>query len=204
MDNKLTSSSAYVAELTQVLQQFDSEAAEQIVEALFKAFESGAGVFIFGNGGSAALASHFACDLAKTATLNCSGRMRVLSLTDNVPLLTAWSNDIGYENVFAEQLRNFVSAGDVVIGISCSGNSPNVLCGLELARRSCACTIGITGNNGGRVKPLCDICMVIPSANMQIIEDLHVVTMHSVATVLHSRIMASHRRFGIHRLARVG
>jgi D-sedoheptulose 7-phosphate isomerase len=204
MDSKLTSNSAYVAEVARVLAHLDCDAADLIAGALFRAYLSGAGVFIFGNGGSAALASHFACDLAKTATLGCTGRMRVLALTDNIPLLSAWSNDAGYEHVFAEQMRNFVDTGDLAIAISGSGNSPNVIRGLDLARRSGAITIGITGNDGGRMKALCDICMIVDTDNMQIIEDLHVVTMHSVVTVLHNRIMASSRSFQIHKLAQAG
>jgi D-sedoheptulose 7-phosphate isomerase len=202
MDRCLTSNTAYVAEVARVLQLFDCDTAEKIAAMLFKAYETGAGIFIFGNGGSAALASHFACDLAKTATLNSTGRLRVLALTDNVPLLSAWSNDSGYEHVFAEQLRNFISHGDVAIAISCSGTSPNVIRGLELARSSGARTVGITGKDGGRMKSLCDLCMVIRSANVQIVEDLHVVTMHSVVTVLRNRI-ANAQRLGIHTVARV-
>jgi D-sedoheptulose 7-phosphate isomerase len=146
-------------------------------------------VYLFGNGGSAALASHFACDLGKgTAYCNGGKRFRVLSLTDNLPTLTAWANDTNYEDVFSEQLRNFVQPGDVALAISGSGNSKNVLNALRVAREARATTVGISGFQGGEMKPLCDICVVVPSENMQIIEDLHVAMSHSIFRIVYRRI----------------
>ena len=113
-------------------------AIEEAKEALLRGYEQDQSIFLFGNGGSAALASHFACDLGKGAVVNGNGqkRFRVLALTDNVALMTAWANDTCYERVFAEQLHNFVAPGDVALAISGSGNSPNVLCALEVAREA--------------------------------------------------------------------
>jgi D-sedoheptulose 7-phosphate isomerase len=146
-------------------------------------------VYLFGNGGSAALASHIACDLGKgTAYCNGGKRFRVLSLTDNLPTLTAWANDSSYEDVFSEQLRNFVQPGDLALAISGSGNSKNVLNALQVAREARATTVGISGFQGGEMKPLCDICVVIPSDNMQIIEDLHVAIAHSIFRIVYRRI----------------
>lgn len=162
---------------------------DRIAETLVKAYESGQTVFTFGNGGSAALASHLACDLGKgTAYCNGGKRLRVLALTDSIPTLTAWANDSRYEDVFSEQLRNFVQAQDVALAISGSGNSKNVLNALQVARQAGATTVGISGFQGGALKSLCDICVVVPSNNMQIIEDLHLAIAHSIFRIVYSRI----------------
>ena len=143
------------------------------------------------SGGSAATASHFACDLAKGTRTHGLPAFRVISLNDNVPLLTAWANDTSYERVFAEQLAALGRAGDVVILISASGNSPNVLAALDFSRRAGAITAGIAGFDGGRMKSLCDLCVVVPSENMQIIEDIHLSIGHSVFRLLRNRIEAA-------------
>jgi D-sedoheptulose 7-phosphate isomerase len=163
---------------------------EQVVDLLYEAYKQQRRVFLFGNGGSAALASHFACDLGKgTATPGVPDkRFRVLSLTDNIPLITAWANDSSYDQVFAEQLRNFIQPGDIAFGISGSGCSPNVLLGLQAARESEAITVGLTGFKGGKMPQKCDFCIVIPSDNMQIIEDLQLGIAHAVFTVIRHRI----------------
>jgi len=160
----------------------------QIVSVLMEAYDSSRMVYLFGNGGSAALASHFACDLGKGATNGSSKRFKVMAFTDNVPLMTAWANDARYEDIFAEQLVNFVQPDDIVFAISCSGNSPNVLKALRVARMAGAFTIGLTGFQGGDMKQLCDICLIIPSDNMQVIEDLHLSITHAVFTALRNKI----------------
>lgn len=163
---------------------------ERVVDLLHQAYESGRRVFLFGNGGSAALASHFACDLGKgtVATDAPDKRFRVLALTDNIPLITAWANDSSYDQIFAEQLRNFIQPGDVAFGISGSGCSPNVLTALEAARQAQAVTVGLTGFKGGKMPQFCNFCIVIPSDNMQIIEDLQLGISHAVFTVIRHRI----------------
>jgi len=180
---------SYFGCLSRTMEGLPFETIEQIAETLLRAYESGRMVYLFGNGGSAALASHFACDLGK-GTANGSGkRFRVMALTDNVPLMTAWSNDSNYEAVFAEQLRNFVQRHDVAFAISGSGNSPNVLRALKLARKAGAITVGLTGYQGGKMKELCDQCMIVPSDNMQIIEDLHLCVAHALFTAVRKRIL---------------
>jgi D-sedoheptulose 7-phosphate isomerase len=163
---------------------------EQAVSELLRAYEDGKSVFIFGNGGSAALASHFACDLGKGTVIGSNGhkRFRVMALTDNVPLMTAWANDSCYEQIFAEQMHNFVTAGDLAFAISGSGNSTNVLRALQVAREAGATTIGLTGFRGGKMKRLCDVCVTIPSVNMQIIEDFHLSVAHAMFSVVRHRI----------------
>jgi len=166
------------------------DAIEQATQELLRGYEKEKRIFLFGNGGSAALASHFACDLGKGTILDGNGkkRFRVLALTDNLPLMTAWANDSSYDCVFAEQLRNFVAPGDTAFAISGSGNSPNVLRALEVARDAGAFNIGLTGFRGGLMKRLCDVCITIPSENMQIIEDLHLSVAHAIFSVIRQRL----------------
>jgi D-sedoheptulose 7-phosphate isomerase len=158
---------------------------------LLDAYENGRMIYLFGNGGSAALASHFACDLGKGTIDGSKKRFRVLALTDNVPLITAWANDSRYEDIFAEQLANFVRKDDVAFAISGSGNSQNVLNALELAREAGATTIGLVGYSGGRMKELCDVSMIVPSHNMQIIEDLHLCVAHALFSGVRRRLSAN-------------
>ena len=179
----------YFEELQRVVAAISHDSIDQMADALVKAYEAGRVVYTFGNGGSAALASHLACDLGKgTAYCNGGKRFRVLALTDNIPTLTAWANDSGYEDVFSEQLRNFVQPEDVAFAISGSGNSKNVLNALHVARQSGATTLGISGFQGGQMKSLCDICMVVPSNNLQIVEDMHLATAHSIFRIVYSRM----------------
>jgi D-sedoheptulose 7-phosphate isomerase len=179
----------YFQELQYVAGKVCLDGIDQIADTLVKVYESERTLYIFGNGGSAALASHFACDLGKgTAYCNGGRRFRVLALTDNVPTLTAWANDSGYEDVFSEQLRCFVQPQDIAFGISGSGNSKNVLNALQVARDAGAITVGISGFKGGEMKSLCDICVIVPSENMQIVEDLHLAITHSIYRIIYSRI----------------
>lgn len=186
---KIVSAKQYFDDLQRVVARVSREGLDQIASTLMEAYECGRTVFTFGNGGSAALASHLACDLGKgTAYCNGGKRFRVLALTDNLSVLTAWANDSGYEDVFSEQLRTFIQPQDVAFAISASGNSKNVLNALRVAREAHAKTVGISGFEGGEMKPLCDICVVVPSSNMQIIEDLHLAMSHSIFRIVHSRM----------------
>jgi D-sedoheptulose 7-phosphate isomerase len=183
-----TSSNSYFACLSRTVEKLPFETIDQITSVLLRARDRGHTIYLFGNGGSAALASHFACDLGK-GTANGSGkRFRVLALTDNVPLMTAWANDSAYEDIFAEQLANFIQPNDVAFAISGSGNSPNVLRALGLAREAGGITVGLTGYQGGRMKDLCDFCMIVPSDNMQIIEDLHLCVSHALFSSIRRKL----------------
>jgi len=154
---------------------------DTVAAELLKAGQADQSIFLFGNGGSAALASHFACDLGKgTCQGNNGKRFRVLALTDNIPTMTAWANDSCYEDIFAEPLKNLMRRDDVAFAISGSGNSKNVLKALQVAREAGAVTLGFSGFQGGQMKALCDLCVVVPSDNMQIIEDLHLAMAHSI------------------------
>ena len=111
-----------------------------------------------------------------------------MSLTDNLPLITAWANDTQYEDIFAEQLAHFVSSGDLVIGISGSGKSKNVLNAIKLAKECGALTVGLTGFDGGEMKDMVDYCLIVPSTNMQQIEDCHLIITHLIFSLLRDRI----------------
>ncbi len=161
---------------------------DRVANLLVRAYEQERSIFLFGNGGSAALASHFACDLGKGTVNGSKKRFRVMALTDNVPLMTAWANDSKYEDIFAEQLENFVRPRDIAFAISGSGNSPNVLQALRTAKAVGATTIGLAGFAGGKMRALCDVCIVIPCDNMQIIEDLHLCVAHSLFTCVRAKI----------------
>jgi len=186
---------SYFENYHRVVAELPYEKIEHVADALHRAYKYDKRVFLFGNGGSAALASHFACDLGKGTipSGNPHKRFRVLSLTDNIPLVTAWANDVSYEQVFAEQLRNFIQPGDIAFGISASGCSPNVLLALEAARESHAFTIGLTGFDGGKMPGLCDPCIIIPSHNMQIIEDFQLSITHALFTTIRHRICESEK-----------
>jgi D-sedoheptulose 7-phosphate isomerase len=174
----------YINDLQECLEKLPLEDICDVIAVLQYARLSEKQVFVVGNGGSAATASHFACDLGKGTRVPDVPRFRVIALTDNTALLSAYANDFGYEHVFAEQLSNLARKGDVVIAISGSGNSPNVLRALELARRDQLTTIGFTGFHGGSMRDLVDLCIVVPSSCMEQIEDVHLILEHLVCTCL--------------------
>ena len=189
-----TSCEDYFSSLSEVIERLPFDQIEMVSEMLIEAYENSRMIYVFGNGGSAALASHLACDLGK-GTVNGSGRrFRVLSLTDNVPLMTAWANDSHYKDIFAQQLENYVRPLDIAFAISGSGNSPNVLNGLTSARRLGAITIGLGGFQGGQMKDLCDRCLVVPCDNMQMIEDLHLCIAHALFTCVRCKLQKSDQK----------
>jgi D-sedoheptulose 7-phosphate isomerase len=185
----LVASREYLAGLRGVLDRLDTSVIDRITEAIWHGYEQGRTLFTFGNGGSAALASHFVCDIAKGTVAPGRRRLRAISLADNVPLMTAWANDTNYGEIFAEQLRDLVEKDDLVLAISGSGNSENVVRGLETARGAGAKTMALTGFSGGRVKALADICLIVPSDNMQHIEDAHLFSAHAVFTAIRRQMM---------------
>jgi D-sedoheptulose 7-phosphate isomerase len=137
-------------------------------------------IYLLGNGGSSSTASHFVCDLNKTAKINGQNRIHSFALNDNIPHIFAISNDIGFDAVFEEQLKNFLDKGDIVIAISGSGNSKNILNAVKFANDSGAKTIGLTGFDGGKLKEICHHCLVVPSDKMYHIEDIHLVINHII------------------------
>jgi D-sedoheptulose 7-phosphate isomerase len=180
----------YLADIGRVIASLPQQPLVEIVELLLDAGQTGKTVFILGNGGSAATASHMACDLAKTASAPGFRRLRALALTDNVPLLTAWGNDASYDVVFAEQLRTFARRDDLVIAISASGNSPNVLEAARAARELGVRVIGVTGFGGGRLQSLCDTCLIVPSDAYGPVEDAHMILVHAVTAAIRAALTA--------------
>jgi D-sedoheptulose 7-phosphate isomerase len=185
----LRASREYLAELRGVLDRLDTTVVDRITEAIWEGYEQGRTLFIFGNGGSAALASHFVCDIGKGTVAPGRRRLRAISLTDNVPLMTAWANDTNYGEIFAEQLHGLVEKNDLVLAISGSGNSENVVRGLQVARAAGAKTLALTGFSGGRVKALADLCLIVPSDNMQHIEDAHLFSAHAIFSAIRQHMM---------------
>jgi len=179
-DNPVTAAyaSGYLEKLTGLLGRLDPREVEAVGRLLHRARAEGRQVFLMGNGGSAALASHVAVDLGKGCSRGRERRFRVLSLTDNVPWLTAVSNDLSYEDVFAEQLANYAEKGDLVIAISGSGNSPNVLRAVERANALGCDTVGISGFEGGKLKPMVKHHVHVPSDHMGRIEDSQLIVCH--------------------------
>lgn len=182
----------YFRELNELVPQLPYGAIATIASAFLEAFTEQRTVYVFGNGGSAASASHMMCDMTKGAGGPTEGRRpRVMALTDNVSLISAWANDFGYERIFSEQLKTFVKPRDVAFAISTSGDSPNILLALETAREFGAITVGLAGCRGGQMKALCDVCAVVPSENVQVIEDLHHAMMHSIFTAVRESLLVT-------------
>ena len=170
----------YFTELGGMLQAISQTHLQQVFALLEDAYHHGHRMFIMGNGGSAATASHFALDLAKNTITPGAPRLKAISLTDHVPLITAWSNDRAYEYIFEEQLANMIAPGDVVIGISASGNSPNVINAMRLAKQSRASTIGLLGAKGGIIKTIVDAYVLAPGQNIEQEEDAHLILAHVI------------------------
>lgn len=171
----------YMSLVMDTLRQVPIENASRVVEVIYQAYETGKQVFIVGNGGSASTASHFACDLGKGSVVNGKPRLKVLSLNDNMALLTAYANDVSYEDVFAEQLKNLLDEGDVLIGITGSGNSPNILKALETANEMGAVTVGLLGFGGGKARKLCRVHVTVDEDIYGPVEDIHMFLAHAVS-----------------------
>lgn len=176
----MESISQYFDELERMIRAISRPHLDAVLGLLEEAYRGGHRVFVMGNGGSAATASHFALDLAKNTIAPGAPRLKAISLTDHVPLITAWSNDTAYEHIFAEQLANMIEPGDAVIGISASGNSLNVINAMRLAQRYEAATIGLLGANGGRLKEIVDAYVLAPGQNIEQEEDAHMILAHVI------------------------
>jgi D-sedoheptulose 7-phosphate isomerase len=169
---------SYVHRLTDAVQALPADRLAELGELLYRTYRNGQHVFTMGNGGSAATASHMAADLAKNTIGGNMRRFRVLSLNDNQALLTALANDLGYENVFREQLKNLIRAGDLLIAVSASGNSPNVVNAIRYAQTRCAEVVGILGFGGGEAAQLADLSIVVPCHHYGVVEDVHLIVNH--------------------------
>ena len=178
----------YISGLQATIDLLPMDRISDVIELLHEARLQGRQIFIMGNGGSASTASHFVCDLAKNTRHEGWPHFRVIGLTDNMSIFSAYANDEGYENVFAQQLENLVNPGDIVIGISASGNSPNVLNGIEVANQHNAFTIGFTGFDGGKLGLMVRMQLHVNSGCIEYVEDLHLVLEHMIVKTLRERV----------------
>ena len=190
MTNTLNWVATYLDTTSHLIASLPSDQIAAAVDLLFEAWQRRSRVYVCGNGGSGAIASHFAGDLNKGANVAGRHRFRAIALVDNVPALMAWSNDEGYDVAMAEQLRNFVEPGDLVIGISGSGNSANVLMTMALAGQAGAQRLAFTGFDGGQLAQpnFSDVAIHVPSASMEQVEDAFSVICHSLLYALRRRI----------------
>jgi D-sedoheptulose 7-phosphate isomerase len=166
--------------LLRAVDAIDISKVEQAIRWFEAARSANRHIFVCGNGGSASTASHFTCDIVKGASYNRESRFRIMALTDNLATLTAYSNDVSYECVFAEQLKNFAQEGDLVMGISGSGNTPNVLRAIEYSNSIGCKTIALTGRDGGKLGPLAQLNIQVPVPHMGRIEDAHLIVCHMI------------------------
>ena len=181
----------YVAETRDALSdRYLADGIARIVPVLLRSREEGRTIYFFGNGGSASTASHFVCDIGKATIRGDGKRFKCHALVDSVENVTAWANDTEYAKVFSEQLKGLAVPGDIAVGISGSGNSPNVLRAMEMAKTLGLRTIGLTGMGGGRLKELCEIPVVVPSNSMQHIEDVHLLICHILTAYLRDEVPA--------------
>ena len=189
----------YFQEMDEVIRTISRKDVDNIIELLFDAWKRGSTVFIIGNGGSASTATHFACDLSKCTIVSDKPRFKVLSLTDNVPLTSAWTNDAGFGNLFSEQLRGFVKEGDVVIALSVHGGvgedkagpwSQNLVKAMQFAKERKAFTVGFSGFDGGVMKEIADECVVVPFPSTPQVESFHLALEHLICFCLKEKIEA--------------
>lgn len=178
----------YWKELAAIAATLPMRPLEHVAEILLDCYRRNGTVFVLGNGGSAATASHFVCDLAKGTRVPGTAPFRVVALTDNVPLMTAWSNDTSYERVFAEQLIMLARRGDVAVMISASGNSPNVLAAAAAARHCGVVTVALTGRPGGGLARMAEFVVRAPGQCMEQVEDVHLAMAHSLCVAIRARL----------------
>lgn len=184
---------SYVRKIQDMLTNLDLKEVERLTNTVLDAYKNDKQIFIIGNGGSASAASHMACDWGKGTVVPGKRRMRVISLTDNMAMFSAIANDFGYENVFVEQLKNILNPGDLVVGISASGNSPNVVNALRYANQAGGITASIVGFTGGAMKKESDIVIFLKNSEYGPVEDGHLILNHIVATYLQSRFNVDHQ-----------
>jgi D-sedoheptulose 7-phosphate isomerase len=179
----------YFREMNQLFGTFPLDELTRMIETIGRMYEQDKTIFVIGNGGSASTASHFAADLNKNVVTE-GRRPRVMALTDNVEAITAWGNDNAYADVFVEQLKNFYREGDMLVVISGSGSSPNILKAAQWAKERQAVVVGLTGPRGAPLRQLSDVCVMAPTDPMEQIEDVHVVCMHTM-------IVAMREKYGV-------
>lgn len=178
----------YIDGQVEVLKKTDAALLEEVCSMLLEARKKGHSVYFAGNGGSAATASHFTNDMVKGLSVEGKKRFRCFSLIDQVPVITALANDYSYDDIFSEQLKNYGRENDILFAISGSGNSKNILKGLNYAKSIGMKTIGFSGRDGGKMKALCDLCVIADTWGMEQLEDMHMVWEHAIICTLKNEI----------------
>jgi D-sedoheptulose 7-phosphate isomerase len=169
---------SYIERLNRTIAQLPRDHIAAFGASLLRAYKNDKQVFTLGNGGSSSTASHMAADLAKNTIGPNMRRFRIMSLNENAAIVTALANDIGYEHIFSEQLMNLVRPGDILVAVSASGNSPNVLEAIRYAQRENAETVALLGFDGGQAARIVDNAIVVPSHDYGVVEDIHLVINH--------------------------
>ncbi len=180
--------SNYFDKVTETLSRVDIEAINKFIDRIYECYEKGNTVYIFGNGGSAATASHVAGDFMKGISFGLEKRFRVVCLNDNIPAITAISNDLTYDEVFYEQLKTYLKKDDIVVGISGSGNSVNIIKALNYARELGSTIVGFSGYKGGKLRELADILIYAPVNDMEITEDIHIIIFHAIKQIINRKM----------------
>lgn len=179
---------SYLDELISLLDVLNLEQFDKIINAILDAYGKEKKIFVMGNGGSGSTASHFVCDINKGCCMDLEKKFKMICLNDNIPTILALANDVSYDVVFEEQLKNFFEPGDLVIGISGSGNSENVLRAIQYASDNGGRTIGLTGFAGGKLFDRVDIAFVAEVDDMQKIEDIHMILVHMIMQSVHEAL----------------
>jgi len=180
--------SNYFEKVSDTLGKIDIPAIGKFIDRIYECYEKGNTIYVFGNGGSAATASHVAGDFMKGISFGLEKRFKVICLNDNIPSITAISNDLTYDEVFYEQLKTFLKKDDIVIGISGSGNSANVVKALNYAKKFGSTVVGFCGYKGGKIKELADILILAPVSDMEVTEDIHILIFHAIKQVINKKL----------------
>lgn len=186
----------YLNLVKDTIDKLDRSEIEKTIEAFMRVYEAGKTIYIFGNGGSAASATHAAGDFVKGASFGLEKRFRVISLVDNLPALMAIANDVSYDDIFVEQLKNFIQPGDLVIGISGSGNSANVVKAMEFAKSKGVQTVAFCGFKGGKIKAIADISVHSVALDMEVAEDIHMMVFNVIKKEVMRRLHGDNTSMG--------
>ena len=192
----MTKTSHYISQVKETLDALDHNDIDTLIDAFYSTYQKGGIIYTMGNGGSGASASHAAGDFLKGASFGLDKRFKMICLNDNLPSMMAIANDIGWEDIFVEPLKNFLSPHDLVIGISGSGNSTNVVKALEYANSKGATTAALTGFKGGKIKEIATVSVHAPVMDMEVTEDVHMVIFNIVKKEMMARLMGDNPSMG--------
>lgn len=196
MSNTTTTIENYLSLVKDTIDKLDRSQIEKTIDAFMRVYESGNTIYIFGNGGSAASATHACGDLVKGASYGLEKRFRVMSLVDNLPALMAIANDVSYDDIFIEQLKNFIEPGDLVVGISGSGNSVNVVKAMDYAKSKGVQTVAFCGYKGGKIKEIADIAVHSVALDMEVAEDIHMIVFNVIKKEVMRRLHGTNTSMG--------